>query len=51
VTLNRFLDRTADIAISEKDHGPVDARRYDYLPTFFLRGLQRLRLELTPSAS
>jgi cytochrome P450 len=51
VTINRFLDRTADIAISEAHHGPADARRYDYLPTFFLRGLQRLHLEFTPSTS
>ena len=28
-------------------HGPADARRYDYLKTFFLRGLQQLHLELT----
>ncbi len=48
VTINRFLDRTADIAISEAHHGPAGARRYDYLPTFFLRGLQRLHLELAP---
>jgi cytochrome P450 family 150 subfamily A5 len=49
VTLNRLLDRTGDIAISEKEHGPADARRYDYLPTFFLRGLQHLHLELSPA--
>lgn len=49
VTLNRFLDRTSAITISEAAHGPADARRYDYLPTFFLRGLQRLELELRPS--
>jgi cytochrome P450 len=48
VTINRFLDRTTDIAISEKQHGPPGRRRYDYLPTFFLRGLQRLDLELDP---
>jgi cytochrome P450 len=48
VTINRFLDRTAEISISEEHHGPSDARRYEYLPTFFLRGLQRLNLEFTP---
>jgi cytochrome P450 len=48
VTLNRILDRTSDITISEKEHGPADARRYEYLPTFFLRGLQKLHLEFTP---
>src|SRR4051794_39126244 len=49
VTLNRFLDRTSDIRISEREHGPEGARRYDYLPTYFLRGLQRLHLEFTPA--
>ena len=29
----------------EKHHGPPGAWRYEYLPTFFLRGLQRLHLE------
>jgi cytochrome P450 len=48
VTLNRFLDLTTDITISEKEHGPVGARRYEYLPTFFLRGLQQLHLEFSP---
>jgi cytochrome P450 len=49
VTVNRFLDRTTDITIADKEHGPPDARHYEYLPTFFLRGLERLQLELTPS--
>jgi cytochrome P450 len=46
VTINRFLDRTTDITIAEEYHGPPDTRHYDYLPTFFLRGLERLYLEL-----
>ena len=45
VTLNRLFDRTSDIRIDESAHGPVDARRYDYLPTYFLRGLAKLNLE------
>jgi cytochrome P450 len=49
VTLNRFLDRTSDITISEAHHGPAGARNYDYLPTFFLRGLERLYLDLAPT--
>ncbi len=48
VTINQFLDRTTDITISETHHGPPGARRYEYLPTFFLRGLQHLSLEFTP---
>lgn len=51
VTVNRLLDRTSDIAIAEEHHGPAGDRRYDYLPTFFLRGLQRLHLEISPAAS
>jgi cytochrome P450 len=49
VTINRLLDQTSNIAISEEAHGPADARRYEYLPTYFLRGLERLEVELTPA--
>jgi cytochrome P450 len=45
VSLNRMFDRTSDIRISEKVHGPPGARRYSYLPTFILRGLTHLNLE------
>jgi cytochrome P450 len=45
VALNRMFDRTSDIRISEKVHGPAGARRYGYLPTFILRGLTHLALE------
>ena len=47
VTISRFLDRTTDIAIDEAAHGPAGDRRYEYLKTFFLRGLQELHLRLT----
>jgi cytochrome P450 len=46
VTINRLLDRTAAITVSETEHGPPGARRYEYLPTYFLRGLNNLHLEL-----
>jgi cytochrome P450 len=49
VTINRLLDMTSDIAVSEAAHGPDGARRYDYLPTYLLRGLKSLHLELTPA--
>jgi cytochrome P450 len=45
VTLNRLLDRTTDITLSEKAHGPAEARHFDYLPTFFLRGLVDIHVE------
>jgi cytochrome P450 len=48
VSIERLLDRMADIRISESEHGPADARRYEYAPTYILRGLQRLHLEFTP---
>ncbi|GGC14028.1 cytochrome P450 [Novosphingobium endophyticum] len=51
VSLNRFFDRTSDIRISEDAHGPRDARRYGYLPTFILRGLTHLGLEFDPVSS
>ncbi|GAA2431864.1 cytochrome P450 [Actinomadura vinacea] len=47
VAIERLLDRTTDIRISERVHGPSDARRYRYLPTYILRGLTRLHLEFT----
>jgi cytochrome P450 len=49
VTINRFLDRMDDITISAAEHGPPGSRRYDYLPTFFLRGLQRLQIDFVPA--
>jgi cytochrome P450 len=47
VAIERLLDRTTDIRISARAHGPADARRYDYVPTFILRGLTSLTLEFT----
>jgi cytochrome P450 len=51
VSLNRMFDRTSDIRISEKVHGPAGARRYSYLPTFILRGLTHIGLEFDPMAA
>ena len=48
VSIERILDRMADIRISEGEHGPSDDRHYDYEPTYILRGLRRLHLEFTP---
>lgn len=45
VGLERLLDRTSDIRISESKHGPAGNRRYDYIPTYILRGLTELHLE------
>lgn len=45
VGLERLLDRTSDIRISEAHHGPPENRRYSYIPTYILRGLTELHLE------
>jgi cytochrome P450 len=45
VGLERLLDRTTDIRISEAHHGPAGSRRYQYIPTYILRGLTELHLE------
>jgi cytochrome P450 len=49
VALERLLDRTSDIRISEQHHGPANGRRYQYVPTYILRGLTELHLEFTPA--
>jgi cytochrome P450 len=45
ISLNRILDRMADITISESAHGPAETRRYTYEPTWQMRGLTELHLE------
>jgi cytochrome P450 len=47
VSIERLLDRMADIRISERVHGPAGDRRYKYVPTHILRGLRKLQLEFT----
>jgi cytochrome P450 family 150 subfamily A5 len=48
VSIQRMLERTRDIRISETEHGPAGARKFSYAPTYILRGLNRLHLEFTP---
>ena len=48
VSLHRLLDRMEEIRISESHHGPPGDRRWEYTPTWMLRGLDRLYLEFTP---
>ena len=51
ITVERFLDRMRDIRIDDAQHGPPGQRRYDYVPTYILRGLVRLHLEFTPATA
>ncbi|WP_249354651.1 cytochrome P450 [Glutamicibacter sp. V16R2B1] len=44
-SIERLLERTTDIRISERVHGPADNRNYHYMPTFILRGLTSIHLE------
>jgi cytochrome P450 len=48
VSMIRLLDRMANIRISEEMHGPVDDRKYEYDPTFIMRGLSALHIEFDP---
>ena len=48
VSLQRLLDRMAEIRISESHHGPPGERHWEYTPTWMLRGHDRLHLEFTP---
>ena len=51
VSIERLLDRMAEIRISEAHHGPSGDRRYEYVPTYILRGLTRLHLDFTPAGT
>ncbi len=48
IALERLLARTSAIRISEAEHGPPGARRYRYEPTYILRGVKALHLEVSP---
>ncbi|HVN63781.1 MAG TPA: cytochrome P450, partial [Candidatus Binataceae bacterium] len=50
ITLERLLDRTAEIRIDEARHGRAGRRRYQFLPSYAFRGLKELHLEFTPAA-
>ena len=45
ISLERILDRTRNIRLSEEHHGPADDRRFEYEPTWILRGLTNLHVE------
>ena len=45
ISIERILDRTRNIRLSEEHHGPPDARHFHYEPTWILRGLTSIHLE------
>jgi cytochrome P450 len=48
ISMNRLLDRLANITISGEMHGPAEDRKYEYDPTFIMRGLSALHVEFDP---
>ncbi|OBK22441.1 cytochrome P450 [Mycobacterium asiaticum] len=48
ISMNRILDRMADIGLSEAHHGPAGEHHYEFEPTFILRGLRELHVTFTP---
>ena len=48
IAMNRILDRMANIRISAEMHGPAEDRKYEYEPTFIMRGLTALHVEYDP---
>ncbi|WP_036567552.1 cytochrome P450 [Nocardia sp. BMG51109] len=49
ISIERILDRMLDIRIDEEHHGPAADRRYNYEPTYILRGLTDLHITFTPN--
>ena len=50
VSLERIFDRLGDVAADEEHHGGPSDRRYNYEPTFILRGLTDLHIDFTPTS-
>jgi cytochrome P450 len=48
VILNHLFDQTAEITLSEKHHGTPGKWIFNYEPTYIIRGLQELHIELKP---
>lgn len=49
VLFERLFDRTSGMTISEEHHGPAGSRQLDYEPSYIVRGLTRLYVDLVPS--
>lgn len=46
--LDRFFDHTRSIALDEAHHGPKNARRIGYEPSYIIRGLDKLHVRFEP---
>ena len=47
ISLGRLLARLHDIGIDEAFHGPRAARRFEYVPSYLLRGLKELHIRFS----
>lgn len=47
--LNTMFDMTSDIRISEEKHGKKGERKYEFEPSFIIRGLDNLYIEVDPA--
>jgi cytochrome P450 len=47
VLFDRFFEHTAGMTISQAEHGPATERRFDYEPSYIVRGLTQLHVQLT----
>jgi cytochrome P450 len=50
VIMEKFLAHSSHIDLDEAQHGPRGNRRFNFDPTFIIRGLEALHLKLTPRA-
>ncbi|EQB10818.1 MULTISPECIES: cytochrome P450 [Sphingobium] len=50
IIIEDLLKNTASITMAEDRHGPAGDRRIDWEPSFIIRGIENMHLELTPSA-
>ncbi len=50
VILEKCFERTSHIDIDATKHGPPGSRNLDYEPSFIIRGLSELHVNLTPAA-
>jgi cytochrome P450 len=48
ISIERILDRTRNIRLSEEHHGPPSVRHFDYEPTWVLRAMKDLYIEFDP---
>ena len=51
VLFERFFALTSDLQISEKEHGGKADRQFSYEPSYIVRGLTELHVELTPATA